>query len=176
MVHSPQAGEADTAQGSAAFQRGLDGWVEWAEGKLKLFKKGSTILHLWGNNPRHQHRLELSRGEAPGSPAAPSFQRPCGKNSNPVLCCSEWHIASRAREVALPLPSASKVLFRPAQHNEAGFTIGSLKQVLCRVQQSIRVLSISHTQRDWENSACSAGGRFREILSISINTWTDWYQ
>lgn len=40
-MYPPQAGEADTAQGSAAFQRDLDRWEEWANGKLKMFKDPS---------------------------------------------------------------------------------------------------------------------------------------
>lgn len=61
------------------------------------------------------------------------FKGPCGKKSNTILCCSEACIGSRAMEVALPLYSAPKVLFRPPQHSTAAFTMDSLKQVLYRL-------------------------------------------
>jgi len=58
-------GGANTPKGHAATQKDLDRLEKWADGNITQFNKGKCkVLHLAGNSPRHQHRLEITQLES----------------------------------------------------------------------------------------------------------------
>ncbi|GAB0185691.1 mitochondrial enolase superfamily member 1 [Grus japonensis] len=115
-------GVADTPEGCAAIQRDLDRLESWVERNLMKFNKGKCrILHLGRNNSKHQYRLEV---DLLGSSSVEndlgvlvykklSMSQQCAlvaKAANGILGCIKKSVASRSREVILPLCSA---LVRP---------------------------------------------------------------
>ncbi|GAB0185518.1 mitochondrial enolase superfamily member 1 [Grus japonensis] len=111
-------GVADTPEGCAAIQRDVDRLESWAERNLKKFNKGQCrVLHLGRNNPQHQYRLGV---DLLGSSTAEkdlgvlvdnklSMSQQCAlvaKKANGILGCTEKSMASRLREILLPLYSA----------------------------------------------------------------------
>jgi len=111
-------GVVDTSQGCAAIQRHLDTLESWAERNLMKFKKGKCrVLHLGRNNLMHQYRLGADLLESS------SVERDLGvlvddklfmsqqcalavKKANSIVGCIKKSVASRTREVLLPLYSA----------------------------------------------------------------------
>jgi len=105
----------DTLAGCAAIQCDLDSLESWAERNLMRFNKGKCrVLHLGRNNPMHQYRpgtelLETSSAERDlgvlvGNKLIMSQQ--CvlvAKKANGILACTKKSVASRTREVLLPL-------------------------------------------------------------------------
>ncbi|GAB0183173.1 mitochondrial enolase superfamily member 1 [Grus japonensis] len=115
-------GVADTPEGCAATQRDLDRLENWAKRNRVKFNKGKRrVLHLGKNSPRHRYRLAV---DLLGSSTAEkdlrvlvdnklSMSQQCAlvaKKANGILGYIKKSVASRSREVILPLYSA---LLRP---------------------------------------------------------------
>jgi len=125
----------DTLAGCAAIQCDLDRLESWAERNLMRFNKGKCrvlhlgrnnkgkcrVLHLGRNNPMHQYRLGADLLQS--SPAERdlgvlgddrlAMSQQCAlaaKKANGILGCIKRSVASRSREVLLPLYTA---LVRP---------------------------------------------------------------
>ncbi|GAB0208703.1 mitochondrial enolase superfamily member 1 [Grus japonensis] len=115
-------GVADTPEGCAAIQQDLDRLENWVKKKHMKFNKGKRrVLHLGRNKPMHQYRLGV---DLLGSSSAEkdlgvlvdkklSMSQQCAlvaKKAHGSLGCIQKSVASRSREVILPLYSA---LLRP---------------------------------------------------------------
>jgi len=111
-------GVEDILESCAAIQRELDRLKSWAQRNLMKFNKGKCrVLHLGRNNPVHQYRvgadlLESSSAERELGVLVDdklTVSQQCAlvaKIINGILGCINRSVASRSREVLLPLYSA----------------------------------------------------------------------
>ncbi|PKU46085.1 rna-directed dna polymerase from mobile element jockey-like [Limosa lapponica baueri] len=108
---------ADTPEGCAAIQRDLNRLESWAEKNVTRFDKAKCrVLHLGRRNARHQYRLgvdllgntteEKDLGVLVGRKLMSQKCALVAKRASGILGCIGKSVASRSREVILPLYSA----------------------------------------------------------------------
>ncbi|TRZ07880.1 hypothetical protein HGM15179_019228 [Zosterops borbonicus] len=108
-------GVTNAPEGCSGIQKDLDRLERWAEKECLKFNKGKCkILHLGRNNPRYQYKLGADLLESNSEEWALgilvdnklSMSQQCvlvSKKANGILGCIRKTIASRLREVILPL-------------------------------------------------------------------------
>jgi len=109
------SGVADMLQRRDIIQSDLDRLVRWAHANLMKFNKAKCkVLHMGQGNPKYTYRLGTDQIES--SPEEKDFgvladeklniTQQCVLKANCILGCIKRSMASRSREVILPLHSA----------------------------------------------------------------------
>ena len=159
-------GLVDTPEGCAAIQRDLDRLESWTERNLMKFNKCKCkVLHLGRNNPMHQYRLgtcSAERGLGVLVDNKLTMSQQCvlaAKKANGVPGCIKKSVASRTREVLLPLYTA-------LVSTVSSSGLPSSRKMKSYWRDSSGGLrgwwgdwNISPTRRGWGNWACSAWRR-----------------
>ncbi|GAB0202845.1 mitochondrial enolase superfamily member 1 [Grus japonensis] len=181
-------GVTDTPEGCAAIQRELDRLEKWADKNLVTFnKERCEVLHLGRNNPMHQYKLGATHLESSlaeedsrvlvDTKLNMSWQCAlAAKKANGILGCIRQSIASRLREVILPLYS---VLVRPHLECCVHFWAPQYKRdmdILKRVQQRATRMIKGLKHLSYEEGLRELGlfslekKRIRGVLLMCINT------
>ncbi|KAK4832522.1 hypothetical protein QYF61_023854 [Mycteria americana] len=93
------SGAVDTPEGRDFIQRALDKLDKWAHVNLMRFNKAKCkVLHLGWGNPQYQYRLQDE-----GIESGPEEKDLGVLKANHILGCIKRSVASRSREVILPL-------------------------------------------------------------------------